>query len=215
MRHLWKNIKKLFRCDDSHGLQKIVWTAANCYSLHEFNSKLQQIFYISPQVHCYLSSLTCKWSKATFSNHIKNHYNTNNMAESFNSWVEEARSKPVVDLIDMIRGMLMEQRSNRKSNSNSWRGPLVPCVEEYNRDVTTRKVHFIIRQSTTTKAEVEGLSDRHEVDIDTRTCTCGFWQISGLPCVHVAAFVGTKHHTLWHSYVDDQYYSYRFVSLLN
>ncbi|PKU68181.1 hypothetical protein MA16_Dca012850 [Dendrobium catenatum] len=198
MRHLWKNLK-----------------AANCYSSHEFNSKLQQIFNINPQVHSYLTSLSYKWSKATFSNHIRNHYNTNNMDESFNSWVEEARSKPVVDLIDMIRGMLMEQRAHRKSNAVSWRGPLVPCVDEYIRDVTTRKEHFIIRQSTATKAEVEGLSERHEVDIENHTCTCGFWQISGLPCKHVAAFVGSKHHTLWHTYVDELYYSYRYVVLLH
>ncbi|XP_020676059.1 uncharacterized protein LOC110095035 [Dendrobium catenatum] len=210
MRHLWKNIKKLFRCDDSHNLQKVVWTAANCFSLHEFNSKLQQIFNISPQVHSYLTSLTCKWSKATFSIHIKNHYNTNNMAESFNAWVEDARSKPVVDLIDTIRGMLMEQRSHRKSNSVSWNKPLVPCVEEYIREVTTKKEVFIIRQSTTTKAEVEGVSERQEVDIESHTCTCGFWQISGLPCVHVAAFVGTKNNNLWHTYVDEKYYNYRY-----
>ncbi|XP_020689434.1 uncharacterized protein LOC110104602 [Dendrobium catenatum] len=183
MRHLWKNIKKHFRCDDGQILQKLIWSAANCYNIHEYDSKLEQLLLISPQVHSYLTSLTCKWSKATFSKAIKNHYNTNNMAESFNSWIEEARSKPVVDLIDIIRGMLMEQRSHRKLNSNSWKNPLVPCVEEYIRDVTTRKEHFIIRQSTPTKAEVEGIKDRHEVDIESHMCTCGFWQLSGLPCV--------------------------------
>ncbi|PKU65752.1 hypothetical protein MA16_Dca025444 [Dendrobium catenatum] len=67
------------------------------------------------------------------------------MSESFNAWVEDARSKPVVDLIDMIRAKLMEQRSQRKIISASWRSQLVPHVEEYFRDITTRKVHFIIR----------------------------------------------------------------------
>ncbi|KAI0488264.1 hypothetical protein KFK09_028091 [Dendrobium nobile] len=146
---------------------KLAWSAANCYNIHEYDAKLEQLLLISPQVHSYLTSLTCKWSKATFSKAIKNHYNTNNMVESFNSGIEEARSKPVVDLIDIIRGMLMEQRSQRKLNSNSWKNPLVPCVEEYIRDVTTRKEHFIIRWSTPTKAEVEGIKDRHEVDIES------------------------------------------------
>ncbi|PKU87576.1 hypothetical protein MA16_Dca025881 [Dendrobium catenatum] len=188
--------------------------AANCYTQLEFNAKIEEIYRISPELHSYLISLTCKWSKATFSKHIKNHYNTNNMAESFNSWIEEARNKPVVDLIDMIRGMMMEQRAQRKLHSTSWKGPLVPFIEDYIRDVTTKKEHFIIRQSTSTKAEVEGSFDRHEVDIENHFCSCGFWQVSGLPCTHAAAFVGTNLHNLWHTYVDEHYYSYRFVICL-
>ncbi|KAL0913410.1 hypothetical protein M5K25_016871 [Dendrobium thyrsiflorum] len=211
MRHLWKNIKKLFRCDDSHRLQRLVWSAANCYNLQEFNAKVEEIYRISPEVHSYLSSMTCKWSRSTFSKHIKNHYNTNNMAESFNSWIEEARNKPVVDLIDMIRGMLMEQRSQRKLRSASWKGSLVPFVEDYIRDITTRKDHFIICKSTSTKAKVEGSFERHEVDTENHFCSCGFWQLSGLPCVHGATFLGTNLHNLWHTYVDEHYYSYRMA----
>ncbi|PKU75158.1 ubiquitin-conjugating enzyme E2 S [Dendrobium catenatum] len=134
------------------------------------------------------------------------------MVESFNSWIEEARSnKPVVDLIDMIRGMLMEQCSQQKLNSNSWKSPLIPCVEEYIRDVTTTKEHFIIRRSNPTNAEVEGIKDRLEVNIENHMCTCGFWQLSGLPCVHAAAFVGMSHQNLWHTYIDEHYYSYRYI----
>ncbi|KAI0498808.1 hypothetical protein KFK09_019703 [Dendrobium nobile] len=210
MRHLWKNIKKLFRCDESHKLQNLVWSAANCYSLHVFNTKLEEIFQISPDVYSYLSSLTSKWSKATFSKFIKNHHNTNNMSESFNSWVAEARNKPVVDLIDMIRGMMMEQRSQRKLNSYSWKGPLVPFVEDYIREITTRKDNFIIQKSTSTIAEVESSFERHEVDIDNHLCSCGFWELSGLPCVHTTAFVGSNHHTIWHTYVNDSYQVYRY-----
>ncbi|XP_028550332.1 uncharacterized protein LOC114579560 isoform X2 [Dendrobium catenatum] len=179
MRHLWKNIKKLFRCEDGIKLQNLVWTASNTYNLNVWHMKLEEIFKISSQVYAYLNSLSCKWSKATFSEHIKNHSNTNNMSESFNAWVEEARNKPVVDLVDMIRAKIMEQRSQRNVISSSWRGQLVPHVEEYIRDITTRKEHFIIRQSTLTKAKVEGLHERHAVDLEKKDCTCGVWQKSG------------------------------------
>ncbi|KAI0493727.1 hypothetical protein KFK09_023851 [Dendrobium nobile] len=193
MRHLWKNNKKFFRCEDGKKLQKLVLTAVNSFSEHIFNATFEEIRNLSPGVYSYMSALTCKWSKSTFSHHIKNHYNTNNMSESFNSWVEEARSKPVVDLIDMVRGMMMEQRSQRKLNCN----------------VTTTKDHFIIRQSTSTKGEVEGRYERHEVDIENHICSCGFWQVSGLLCVHGASFIGSKQYNLWHSYVDDHYYTSR------
>ncbi|KAL0918903.1 hypothetical protein M5K25_010949 [Dendrobium thyrsiflorum] len=102
-------------------------------------------------------------------------------------------------LVDIIRAMLMEQRSQRKINSYSWKGPLVPHVEEYIRDITTRKEHLIICQLTATRAEVEGLYGRHEVDIEKKECTCGFWQLSGLPCIYSDAYIGTRQHTLWHT----------------
>ncbi|PKU66673.1 hypothetical protein MA16_Dca024401 [Dendrobium catenatum] len=130
------------------------------------------------------------------------------MSESFHAWVEEARSKFIVDLVDMIRVKLMEQRSQRKIISASWRGQLVPHVEEYIRDIT-KKDHFIIRQSSSSRAEVEGIHERHDVDIEMKVCSCGFWQLSGLPCIYSAAFIGTTQHILWHTYVDDHYYLYR------
>ncbi|XP_020680751.2 uncharacterized protein LOC110098307 [Dendrobium catenatum] len=198
MRHLWKNTKKMFHCEDGIGLQNLVWTASNTYILNVWHMKLEEIFKISPQVYAYLNSLSRKWSKATFSEHIKNHSNTNNMSESFNAWVEEARNKPVVDLVDMIRAKIMEQRSQRNVISSSWRGQLVPHVEEYIRDITTRKEHFIIHQSTLTRAEVEGLHERHAVDLEKKDCTCELWQLSGLPCLHSAVYIGTTQHSLWY-----------------
>ncbi|PKU68947.1 hypothetical protein MA16_Dca002215 [Dendrobium catenatum] len=95
----------------------------------------------------------------------------------------------------------MEQRSHRKIQSGSWRGQLVPQVEEYIIDITTMKGQFIIHQSTLTKEE--------------KDCSCGFWQLSGLPCIHSAAFIGTIQHSLWNTYVDDHYYVYRYVIFLN
>ncbi|KAH0455947.1 hypothetical protein IEQ34_015979 [Dendrobium chrysotoxum] len=57
--------------------------------------------------------------------------------------------------------------------------PLILCVEEYIRDVTTRKEYFIIQQLTTTKAEVEGLFKRHKVDIESHMYTCEMYNRNG------------------------------------
>ncbi|PKU82610.1 hypothetical protein MA16_Dca019285 [Dendrobium catenatum] len=99
----------------------------------------------------------------------------------------------------MIRGKLMEQRATRKMTSWSWQCEIVPYAEEYIRDITTRKEHLIVRQSTTFKAEVESLHSRHIVDIESRGCTCKVWQLIGLPCIHAIAFIGMKEHPLWHT----------------
>lgn len=45
--------------------------------------------------------------------------------------------------------------------SMTWQRELVPNVEEYIRNITTRKDHFVVRQSSIFKAKVEGLHSRH------------------------------------------------------
>ncbi|PKU78763.1 uncharacterized protein LOC110106129 [Dendrobium catenatum] len=209
IRHLWKNIKKKFHCKDGHKLQGLVWGAFNAYTTTEYNDKLVELSVSYPTVYTYLISLPYKWSRSQFMYGIYHGTNINNFAESFNAWIMEARNKPVVDLIDMIRGKLMEQRARRKMTSWSWQCEIIPYAEEYIRDITTRKEHLIVRQSTTFKAEVESLHSRHIVDVESRDCTCKVWQLTGLPCIHAIAFIGMKEHPLWHTYIHEYFYVHR------
>ncbi|XP_020672346.1 uncharacterized protein LOC110092226 [Dendrobium catenatum] len=137
--------------------------------------------------------------------------NTSNSVESFNAWIVDARTKPVVDLIDTLRGKLMEQRSARKMMSITWQRELVPHAEDHIREITTRKEHMLVLQSTNSKAEVESVHSRHIVDVESKECTCRVWQLTGLPCIHVVAFIGMKEHPLWHTYVHDLYFVYRYM----
>ncbi|KAI0508164.1 hypothetical protein KFK09_014298 [Dendrobium nobile] len=165
--------------------------SANAYTSIEFYEKLDELSNVSPKVHSYLLSLPYKWSRSQFMIGINHAANTNNFAESFNSWIVEARNKPVVDLVDIIHGMLMEQRAMRKMNSMTWHRELVPQAEEYIRNITTRKDHLIVRQPSVWKAEVEGVHSRHIVDVEKRECTCRVWEVTGLPCIHaVARYLG-------------------------
>lgn len=62
------------------------------------------------EVHSYLISLSYKWSKSTFCIEIKNHYNKNNMSRSFNSLIDEVRSKPDVtnnEVLKKVKSMLI------------------------------------------------------------------------------------------------------------
>ncbi|KAL7258207.1 hypothetical protein ACSBR1_004342 [Camellia fascicularis] len=49
-----------------------------------------------------------------------------NVAESFNNWVREARHLPITQLVDSIRGQIIEQRSKRKAKSSIWVAELCP-----------------------------------------------------------------------------------------
>ncbi|PKU74228.1 hypothetical protein MA16_Dca021632 [Dendrobium catenatum] len=111
IRHLWKNIKKNFRCKEGQKMQGLVWAAANAYTNVEMNEKLSELHDLSPTLYSYLISLPYKWSRSQFMIGIGHATNTNNFAESFNAWISDARTKPAVDLIDLIREKVMEQRA--------------------------------------------------------------------------------------------------------
>ncbi|KAL0927566.1 hypothetical protein M5K25_001749 [Dendrobium thyrsiflorum] len=130
-------------CIHGHKLQGLVWAAANAYSRTEYNNKLVELSVLNQTIHAYLIYLPYKWSRSQFMPGIYHSTNMNNFAESFNAWIVDARTKHVVDLIDLIRAKLMEQRTARKMASTTWNRELVPHAEEYIREITTRIEHLL------------------------------------------------------------------------
>ena len=54
------------------------------------------------------------WSRPLFSPIYKNNYVVNNLSESFNASVLEARYMPSVELVDQIRIKIMEKMNERR-----------------------------------------------------------------------------------------------------
>ncbi|PKA48880.1 hypothetical protein AXF42_Ash016396 [Apostasia shenzhenica] len=114
MCHLWKNLKKTLRGDKVNVLRNLVWSAANSFTEWKFHEIMTEIEVISPNLYAYLCKLNCKWARKDFNPLLKSKDNTNNMSESFNSWISQHRAKNMIDLIDSIRVMILQQRNQRK-----------------------------------------------------------------------------------------------------
>ena len=56
------------------------------------------------------------------------------------------------------------------------------------------------------QAEVKCQGKRWDVYLDKRKCSCRVWQVTGLPCVHAAAFIAFIRDANWEKYVD-QYFT--------
>ncbi|GKB54168.1 hypothetical protein Tco_0904921 [Tanacetum coccineum] len=170
MRHMYSNFKKQFRGDF---FKSNIWGAANTYSITHHNRLLEEISKVSKEAIVYLNEHHNKiWSRSKFGTTSKCDYITNNISESFNSWIGDARFRPVVDLLDSIREMLMN-------------------LGEYQ-----------VSRSSDNRAEAKYKGKRWEVLLDQRICSCRVWQVKGLPCVHAAAFIAFTRDANWDSYVD-------------
>ncbi|KAJ0972417.1 hypothetical protein J5N97_020376 [Dioscorea zingiberensis] len=102
VRHLYKNFKKKFV---GNVLQKIVWIAASSFTTTTYNASLEELEVVNMKAYEWFLDLERKheiWSRSQFGTIAKCHYITNNISESFNAWVADARARPLLDLLDIV-----------------------------------------------------------------------------------------------------------------
>jgi len=149
------------------------------------------------------------WARSKFSTTSKCDYVTNNIAETFNSWIREEKSLPVLDLMDKIRQLIMERFCTRRQLASKLSGfKVLPHVmkELHNK---SRNLKYTIHRSGLMVGEVGGVNKdlvpwRFIVDLEKKECTCRGWQLTGLPCVHAIAYIGTRRVEL-EDFVDPYY----------
>lgn len=61
-------------------------------------------------------------SRSKFGTTAKCNYLTNNMSETFNSWVGELRYQPVLELLDGIREKIMVLFDRKRRIDKNWKG---------------------------------------------------------------------------------------------
>ena len=111
--------------------------------------------------------------------------------------------------MDKIRQLIMERFCTRMQLLSKFSAfKILPAVmkELHNK---SRNLKYNIHKSGPMVGEVGGVNKdlvpwRFIVDLDKRECTCRGWQLTGLPCVHALAFIGTRRVDL-EDYVDHYY----------
>ncbi|XP_020266142.1 uncharacterized protein LOC109841597 [Asparagus officinalis] len=156
-----------------------------------FNSELGQLGEVSNEAFL---SLHAKdkfvWSRRHFFEISKNNYLTNNLSESFNSWILDSRYLPVVDLVDKLRAKLMLKFNKRRKIGLKWKGKLVPYANRYCQEISKNLGSYLVGQTNVDEAEVENEYERRNINLKERTCSCRKWQVTGLLYIHVENYIG-------------------------
>lgn len=125
------------------------------------------------------------WANAFFRGMRYNHM-TSNFGELFYGWVSDAHDLPITQMVDAIRGKIMELIYTRRNESNQWVTRLTPSMEERLEKESLNISSLQVLTSSGTKFEVRG-DTVDFVDVDHCDCTCRGWQLTGLPCCHAIA----------------------------
>ncbi|KAK8549320.1 hypothetical protein V6N13_008996 [Hibiscus sabdariffa] len=124
VRHLYNNFK-------GKALKDSFWKAATSIYKREFQVALAKIESLSPQAFEWLKNVDPKfWSKSPFSTRSKCDMLLNNLYESFNKCVLEARSKPIIIMLEGIQTKIMNKIAKKKAEADKWTGVLCPKIQK-------------------------------------------------------------------------------------
>ncbi|KAK3139998.1 hypothetical protein QOZ80_5AG0393880 [Eleusine coracana subsp. coracana] len=142
-------------------------------------------------------------------------YGNNNVPEGFNECVMNIKNMYLVDLVDRLRQMVMVLWYKRRKIGNKLSGNILPAIIQQLNEKTFCLGNLKVWKGGYQTGEVFGnFQDmtpwRHVVDLNTHTCSCGEWQLTGLPCLHALALISTETNVDLESFVHEYYSVERF-----
>lgn len=114
------------------------------------------------------------WCRAYFDTVVDCDIMINNICESFNGWILEARGKSPVTMFEELRVKLMKRIANRKRKMEAYHGNICPNIREI---VEKTKLKAATDCTPTFNGgdivEVENIEGtKNVVNLARRTCTC-------------------------------------------
>uniref|UniRef100_A0A0A9HV19 SWIM-type domain-containing protein n=1 Tax=Arundo donax TaxID=35708 RepID=A0A0A9HV19_ARUDO len=188
-RHIYANWRKRFK---DRILQKKFWRCAKAPCLNLFNYHKADLAKDAPAgAEAIMRTDPQHWSRAWFKLG-SNCDSVDNMCESFNHSIVESRFLPIISMLEWIRCKVMVRIQVNWNKADRWTGQICPNI--------LKKLNGFINESVLCHAiyngsdsyEVSHREERFSVNLDTKTCSCRYWQLSGLPCPHAISAIHWK-----------------------
>ncbi|GKV00257.1 hypothetical protein SLEP1_g12979 [Rubroshorea leprosula] len=187
VRHLYNNFKTNHK---GTTLKEILWKAARSTYEQEFKQAMFEMRCRSPEAADWLAERHPKhWSRAYFQTWTNVDMLVNNLSESFNSFILDARDKPILTLIETIRTKLMKRIAKRIDEAKKWPGPFCPKIMKKIEKLKEHSAKCFPEPAGASKFQVECHRNQYIVELRRRTCTCRKWDLSGIPCMHAVAAI--------------------------
>lgn len=193
-RHIYANWRKKHKKKE---WQKKFWNCAKAPCITLFNlAKARLAKERQAGAKAIMNTDPHHWSRAWFRIGSNCDSVDNNMCESFNKWILDARFFPIITMLETIRRKVMVRIQSNRSKSSSWNTVICPNI--------LKKMNYYISLSSVCHAisngqdqfEVKHYNNTFTVDLNKKECSCRYWQLSGLPCPHAISCIFFKTNTL-------------------
>ncbi|XP_059629643.1 uncharacterized protein LOC132272530 [Cornus florida] len=184
---MYENFKKKFK---GVKLRNEMWNASRALTESVFKYHMQIIKNIDKRAYEWLANVPPRlWSRHKFEDNSKCDLVVNNLAETWNVNIGDARDKPLITMLEWIRSYLMHRNQSRRQWIQNQTGLLCPTIA-----TDLKNIMDDCRHCSTTKAgddifEVYYKGVNEGVNLSNRTCSCREWDVKGIPCIHAIACI--------------------------
>ncbi|GAA0159798.1 hypothetical protein LIER_16497 [Lithospermum erythrorhizon] len=147
-----------------------------------------------------------QWSRAFFTTSVKCDVLLINMCEVFNAFILDARDKPILTMMSMVKDLVMVRMQTNRDKAEKWEGRLCPkprakllkSIQDASGCMPMKcdRIHFQVYSEST--------SNQCVMNLEKRQCSCRRWQLNGILCKHACASMILIGENV-EEYVDDCY----------
>ncbi|XP_057760930.1 uncharacterized protein LOC130981355 [Arachis stenosperma] len=192
--HLWRNFSK--QCG-SLEIKALVWEFARSRTGVDFERNMARVKVIYQAAWEYLDKWPKEaWTKAYFSDVPKLDNICNNACKLFNAKIKHERHKPILTLAEEIRWIIMKSMIDNRQKLMVYQGILPPVQQNRLEGLIKLSRNWVPHWSANEKEclyEIQSWPTNMVGDLRNHTCTCRFWQLTGMPCMHAIVAIQDKH----------------------
>ncbi|KAL0212269.1 hypothetical protein RCL1_005895 [Eukaryota sp. TZLM3-RCL] len=171
----------------------LFWKVATSNNVQEFQMLMNRMQSECNRAWMLLSDLPTKhWADLFIEGERYGHY-TNNISESINAWINDARKLPITQMITNIINQLSDWFKERRHYGEKMIGEFVDKVEE-----EIKRHQIIGRQFAMEEIDpdrmykIEQHHISYNVDLENEQCSCFEWQKRKIPCIHAISVLRRK-----------------------
>ncbi|XP_010546535.1 PREDICTED: uncharacterized protein LOC104818597 isoform X1 [Tarenaya hassleriana] len=199
-RHIYANWKKTFK-----GLKVLFYKIAKSYHERDYAHQMEELRKIDPLAYdALVRTQPEQWSRAFFLLESRCDDVQNNLSESFNSSIKDARIRPIIDMFEEIRRQTMGRIAKRAIETAKYIPEFPPRILTTIRNAQNLSRNCSWITSGNGKYEVTEFGICYAVDLHRKSCACRKWDLSGIPCQHAITVINGKREKL-SNYVSEYY----------
>lgn len=186
-RHIFAHWHKTYKGDD---FKIAFWKIAKAYNKTDYEDALQELRNMDDDAaNDFLSYKPEVFCRSFMDPTIRSDAITNNMSETFNGYIVNARLKHLIYMKEDIRASLMKRIVEKRKEMEKVKGVICPRIQSILEYEKTKAPDCEVIPSSDTVFNVSYNLDQLVVDIEAKTCTCRRWDMMGTPCRHAIACI--------------------------
>ncbi|KAL0367636.1 UNVERIFIED_CONTAM: hypothetical protein Sradi_3653700 [Sesamum radiatum] len=193
LKHMYNNFKAKFKGQE---LKKLFWKAASTYNVKEHLRVMKEIERVNPKRGQDQTALewlneipTNHWARCFFPNRTMCDVVVNNMSESFNHYILEARDLPIIEMFEWIRRKLMTRIQVKRDGMAKLNGDVCQNIMRKLEKQRHESRNCFPSWAGEDKYEIMHFMQNHIVYLNDKHCSCGMFQMCGFPCCHAVAAI--------------------------